>query len=69
MKGIQIILVLCLFAALYCDGRTILKCAFNRLDDNIINTFINKLRQNQNSALLYLGGQATKLKKAMDSCL
>ena len=69
MKGIQSILVLCLFAALYCDGRTILKCAFNRLDDNIINTFINKLRQNQNSALFYLAGQAMKLKEAMDSCL
>ena len=69
MKGIQIILVLCLFAALYCDGRSILKCALNKLDDNIVNTFVNRLKMSQNNALIYRSGQAMKLKIALDSCL
>ena len=69
MKGIQIILVLCLFAALYCDGRAILKCAFNKLDDNIVNTFVNRARQNQDNAFMYLAANMDEFMKAIDSCL
>ena len=69
MKGIQIILVLCLFTALYCDGKAILMCVVNKLDDNIVNTVISRYRNNPNSAVSYLTGKVNVLLKAFNSCI
>ena len=69
MKGIQIILVLCLFTALYCDGKAVLNCVINKLDDNIVNTVISKYRNNPDNALSYLTGKINVLLKAFDSCI
>lgn len=69
MKGIQIILVLCLFTALYCDGKAVLNCVINKLDDNIVNTVISKYRVNQDTALSYLTGKVSALLKAFNSCI
>ena len=69
MKGIQIILVLCLFTALYCDGKAVLMCVINALDDNIVNTVISKYRNNPDNALSYLTGKINVLLNAFDSCV
>ena len=74
MKAIQILLVLCLLAALTCstDFKTFIFCLIGNPDcAEIISTLINKIIEGENilSIGMYIAGKAGKLIGAVTNCL
>ena len=68
MKGIQFILVLCLFVSLCCN-KNVLRCAINKLPNSLCDELVDKYRKFKAGALGYLFSKKAILLKALNSCL
>ena len=68
MKGIQFILVLCLFVSLCCN-KNVLRWAINRLPNSLCDELVDKYRKFKVGALGFLITKKGELLKALNSCL
>ena len=68
MKGIQFILVLCLFVSLCCN-KNVLRCAINRLPNSLCDELFDKYIKFKVGALGFLITKKGELLKALNSCL
>ena len=67
MKGIKFILVLCLFASLYCSKAT-MSCALDKLPDSYCDTFVDYYKTDNKKAVEFFLKKKAELYKAINSC-
>jgi hypothetical protein len=68
MKGIQFILVLCLFVSLCCN-KNVLRCAINKLPNSLCDQLVEKYKKFKAGAVGFLLTKKTILLQALNSCL
>ena len=69
MKALQVLLILCIFALLNCDGMSTLKCAVDRLGTGLTDTFISTFKSDPDAAFNYARNNKASITKAINSCL
>ena len=69
MKVLQVLLILCIFALLNCDGMSTLKCAVDKLGTGLTDSFISKFKSDPDSAFSYAKSNKASITKAINSCL
>ena len=67
MKGIKFILVLCLFASLYCS-KAIISCTLDKMLDSTCDTFVNYCKTSKTQALHYMFSRKGEFFHNMKSC-
>ena len=68
MKGIKFILVLCLFASLYCS-KAVMFCTLDKLSDSTCDTFVNHYKKDKMRAISFIMSKKAELFNAIHSCL
>lgn len=69
MKAFHILLFLSVILSIFCGSyKDKLKCAVNKLSDDLCNKAIEKYKSSKNSALVYIASNLNVISEAVNKC-